>query len=77
MIEHLHTVIVAPITSTARDIPTEVPVGVEHGLKRDARVVLDHVYSVEQSRLRQFVGSVDDQKMVAICRALAIATGCP
>ena len=76
VIEHLHTVIVAPITSTARDIPTEVAVGVQQGLKRESRIVLDHVFSVEQARLRQFVGSVDEQKMAAVCRALAIATGC-
>lgn len=72
----LHTVMVAPITSTRRGAPSEVLVGVEEGLKRDSAVNLDHVQSVEQDRLVGFIGSVGDAKMQQICRALAIATGC-
>ena len=72
----LSTVMVAPITSTIRGAPSEVPVGIDEGLKRDSVVNLDHVQTVEQSRLRTFVGTLDREKMAAICRALAIATGC-
>lgn len=72
----LHTVMVAPITSTRRGAPSEVLVGVEEGLRRDSAVNLDHVQTVEQDRLVGFIGSVGDAKMQQICRALAIATGC-
>ena len=72
----LRTVMVAPITSTIRGAPSEVLVGVDHGLKHDSAVNLDHVQTVEQSRLRQFVGTLDRAKITAVCRALAIATGC-
>jgi mRNA interferase MazF len=72
----LHTVIVAPITSTIHGAPSEVLVGTDEGLKRDSAINLDHVQTVEQSRLKRFVGSLDDMKMRQVCRALAIATGC-
>jgi len=32
-IERLHTVTIAPITSTIRGVPSEVPLGVEDGMK--------------------------------------------
>ena len=67
---------VAPITSTRRGAPGEVAVGVEEGLKRDSAVNLDHVQTVEQSRLVGFIGTLSEARMRQVCRALAIATGC-
>jgi mRNA interferase MazF len=72
----LHTVMVAPITSTRRGAPSEVPLGTPQGLKQDSAVNLDHVQTVERSRLTAFVGSLDATTMQSVCRALAIATGC-
>ena len=72
----LHTVMVAPITSTRRGAPSEVQVGADEGLKHDSAVNLDHVQTVEQARLVGFVGTLSAAKMQHVCRALAIATGC-
>lgn len=76
VIDFLHTVMVAPITSTIRGAPSEVAVGIDEGLKRDSAVNLDHVQTVDKNRLQRFVGSLDASKMRQVCRALAIATGC-
>jgi mRNA interferase MazF len=72
----LSTVVVAPVTSTIRGVPSEVVVGADEGMKHPSAVNLDHVQTVEQSLLQQFVGTVGGSKMRQICRALAIATGC-
>jgi mRNA interferase MazF len=72
----LHTVTVAAITSTRRGSPTEIELGVEEGLKGPSCVNLCHVFTVAQADLRQFVGTVDPEKMRAVCTALAIATAC-
>ena len=72
----LHTVMVAPVTSVRRGAPSEVDVGIEEGLKQESAVNLDHVQTVEQSRLVRFVGTLGPAKMQRVCRALAIATGC-
>ena len=72
----LHTVMVAPVTSTIRGTPSEVVIGVDEGLKRVSAVNLDHVQTVEKARLKQFVGSVGPEKMSDVCRALAIAVAC-
>lgn len=72
----LHTVMVAPITSTVRGVPSEVAVGVAEGLKHASAVNLDHVQTVEKARLVGFVGHLAPEKMRLVCRALSVAAGC-
>ena len=72
----IHTVMVAPITSAIRGTPSEVSVGVPEGLKHESAVNLDHVQTVERSRLVGYVGHLGSEKMREVCRALAVATGC-
>jgi mRNA interferase MazF len=72
----LHTVMVAPITSAIRGAPGEVLVGVAEGLKHESAVNLDHVQTVERSRLVGYIGHLDPEKMREVCRALAVAAGC-
>ena len=72
----LRTALIAPVTSTIHGSPAEVLVGVAEGLKHPSAVNLDHVQTVEQSLLYQFIGTVDADTMRRVCRALAVATGC-
>ena len=72
----LPTVMVAPVTSTIRGAPSEVQVGAGEGLKHESAVSLDHVQTVEQSRLEGYVGHLGVEKMREVCRALAVAVGC-
>jgi mRNA interferase MazF len=76
LIDVLHTVTVAAVTSTLRGSPTEVQVGPDEGLKAISCVNLCNVFTVRQSELRTFVGTVRSDKMQSACRALAIACGC-
>ena len=76
VISLLHTVLVAPVTSTIRGAPSEVRVGPDEGLKQECAVNLDHVQTIERARLVAFVGSLDATQMGRVCRALAVATGC-
>jgi mRNA interferase MazF len=72
----LHTVMVAPITSTIRGLPSEVVVGMAEGLKHDSAVNLDHIQTVERTRLSRYIGHLSGEKMRVVCRAIAAATGC-
>lgn len=72
----LRTAMVAPVTSTIRGLPSEVPVGVDEGLKHPSAINLDHVQTVEQRLLHEFVGTLSEAKMREVCRALALSTGC-
>ena len=72
----LRTVIVAPITSTIYGIPSEVVLGIAHGLKGPSAANFDHVQVVDRARLRKYVGRAGLDEMRLACAALAIATGC-
>ena len=72
----MRTVMVAPITSTIRGLPSEVLVGVAEGLALPSAVNLDHVQTVLRDRLVRYVGHLPPAKMRGVCRALAIAAGC-
>ncbi len=76
LLETLHTVTVAAITSTLRGSPTEVHLGVEEGLKNVSCVNLANVFTVPQDRLETYVGTVGIERVREVCRALAVATGC-
>lgn len=75
-IEALDTVIVAPITSTIRGLPSEVVFGADDGLKGPCAANLDHVQTVRQSDLRRYVSSLNPEQLTRLCRALACATNC-
>lgn len=72
----LHTVMVAPITSTIHGAPSEVLAGIDEGLKTDSAVNCDHIQTVEKIKLKRFVGRLSKEKMQSVCKALKIAMGC-
>jgi mRNA interferase MazF len=72
----MNTALVAPVTSTIRDVPSQVPLGVDDGMKRPCAVSLDHVQTVRQSDLQRYVTTLRPEVMTAVCRALGVAAGC-
>ena len=50
--------------------------GLAEGLKHQSAVNRDHVQTISRVRLARYVGHIGGEKMRAVCRALAIATGC-
>jgi mRNA interferase MazF len=75
MIGRLHTVTVAPLTSTIRGISSEVVVGPEVGLKQPSAINLHHLATVPLSGLRTFVGIVPDEVLSRVRDALLFALG--
>jgi mRNA interferase MazF len=75
-IEVLTTVVVAPVTSTIRDLPSQIVIGTNEGLDHDSAVSLDHVQCVDRSKLIRRLGRLPPARMREVCAALAVATGC-
>lgn len=69
----LTRIVVALVTSTVRDLPTEVPVGREHGLARDSVVNCDNLFTIPKQALGARRGQLDPPTLQALRRALAIA----
>ena len=75
VIGHLHSVTVAPITTTIRGIPSEVVIGPESGLKTTSAINLDNLATIPKNGLRSFVGTVSPQVLTAVREALLFALG--
>ncbi len=76
VVAKLSSVIVAPITSVVREIPTEVPLDEVDGMPRPCVVNLDGVENQPRSFLTERVTRLGVVRMHEVCVALAHATGC-
>jgi mRNA interferase MazF len=74
-IEYLGEVTVAPITTTVRDIPTEVLLGRSDGMARDCAINLDHLQTVSRSRLGAHITSLSAHRWPEVHAALNFALG--
>lgn len=74
--ESAENLMVASVTSTIRGLPFEVQVGEPDGMKHASVVNLTNVQTLRLARFRRFLGVARPETMRAVCRALAVATGC-
>lgn len=75
-IRYLSRVTVAPITSTVRGVPSEVPLGTDDGMKQPCAVNLHNVVTVAQQHIGRRVARLSETRMQELCRAMAFALGC-
>lgn len=75
-IDLLFDVLVAPLTTTIREIPTEVQVGPADGVPRASVIDLQHVMTVPKSFLRQRVAVLPGARWPEVCAAMRVAIGC-
>ena len=75
ILDHLSEVTVAPITSTVRDIPTEVVLGPSDGMPRTCAINLDHVQTVAKARVGGRITVLEPRRMNEVRTALLFALG--
>jgi mRNA interferase MazF len=74
-LEFLGEVTIAPVTSTIRDIPSEVVLTPDDGMPRECAVNLDHVQTVSRDKLGGVVTTLGARRMSEIRSALLFALG--
>ena len=75
-IRYLDRITIAPIATTVRDVPSEVLLGPEDGMKAVCVVNLHHVMTVPRKALGRWVAALTPERTDDLCRALAFALGC-
>ena len=73
VLEYLGEVTVAPITSTIREIPSEVMLTPKDGLPRECAVNLDHVQTISKNKLGALISTLSNDRMREIRAALLFA----
>ena len=74
-IQYLGEVTVAPVTSTIRDIPSEVLLSQRDGMPRECAINLDHLQTVSRGKIGPLIVSLPLAKMNELRDALLFALG--
>jgi len=69
-------VVVAPVTSTIREIPTCIPVGPDQGIDHDSVATFDNLAAVPKSVLTVRLGDLGTDGRRQICSALDAMANC-
>jgi mRNA interferase MazF len=73
IIEYLGEVTIAPVTSTVRDIPSEVVLDENDGMPKACAVNCDHIQTVSRGRIGSLITTVSREKMNSVRRAILFA----
>jgi mRNA interferase MazF len=67
MNRHIHTIIVAPMTTAGRDYPTRVTCTFK---KKKGQIVLDQIRTIDKTRLIKKLGTIDPETQVEVISVL-------
>lgn len=73
IIPHLNEVTVAPVTSTVRDIPSEVLLDREDGMPRECAINCDHLQTVAKGRIGSLITTLSHSRSRELRAAVAFA----
>lgn len=75
VLEYLGEATIAPITTTIRDIPSEVRLEPDDGVPRPCAVNCDHLQTVSKARLGKLITRLPAERMREVGRAVSFALG--
>ena len=73
VLRYLGEVTIVPITSTIRDIPSEVVLTRYDGMKKDCAINCDHIQTVSQEKIGALVTTLKSEKLVQVSEAVRFA----
>src|SRR2546421_8936845 len=75
VIPYLLEVTVAPITTTIRNIPSEVLLTRGDGMPRNCAINLDHIQTIPQAKIGSLITTLNQRKLREVRPALLFAVG--
>lgn len=73
ILKYLGEVTVAPITTTVRDIPSEVFLSKHDGMLRDCAINCDHIQTVSKGKIGALITHLPAAHMGAVSQAVGFA----
>ncbi|MBM3710160.1 MAG: type II toxin-antitoxin system PemK/MazF family toxin [Actinobacteria bacterium] len=73
IIDYLNEITIAPITSTIRNIPTEVILTKNDGMLKDCAVNLDHIQTVSKSKIGKLITALSYTRMSEVRQSVLFA----
>ena len=75
ILEYLGEITVAPITSTVRDIPSEVFLSKQDGMMKNCAINLDHIQTVSKGKIGSIITTLSQDKLKQVRDAVQFALG--
>lgn len=73
ILEYLGEITIAPITTTVRDIPSEVFLSKADGMSRDCAINCDHIQTVSKGKIGSLITTLPASKIVDVSKAIRFA----
>lgn len=73
ILEYLAEVTIAPITTTVRDIPSEVFLSKTDGMPRECAINCDHLQSVSKGKIGTVITTLAPAKLSKVAQAIHFA----
>ena len=73
ILEYLGEVTIAPVTSTIRDIPSEVLLSHRDGMQNDCAINCDHLQTVSKANIGAMITSLSKEKLSEVRDAINFA----
>ena len=73
ILEYLGEVTIAPITSTIREIPSEVLLTHEDGMRKDCAINCDHIQTVSKNKIGPVITTLHQGKLKQLSKAIWFA----
>jgi mRNA interferase MazF len=73
ILEYLSEVTIAPVTSTIRDIPSEVYLSKADGMMKDCAVNFDHIQTVSKRKIGSKITTLTKEKLFKVKDAVSFA----
>ena len=70
ILEYLGEVTIAPITSTIRDIPSEVFLSKQDGMARECAINFDHIQTVSKAKIGSLITQLSADKLIQVRKAI-------
>ncbi len=75
-VPRLTSVLVAPVTTSVRGIPTEVALGEQDGLTAPCAANFDNVFTIRKDRLTDRIARLSEERLREACAAYRFAASC-
>jgi mRNA interferase MazF len=73
ILEYLGEVTVAPITSTVRDIPSEIFLTKQDGMTKDCAINFDHIQTASKGKIGSLITTLSADKLERVSEAIQFA----
>lgn len=73
ILRYLGEVTVAPITSTIRNIPSEVLLSKSDGMPQDCVINLDHIQTVSKNKIGSLIATLSPERLEEVREAISFS----